>query len=90
MVYESDLTNLLSMWKGRLEDTNRQDYHDAINDCIFDVNWLLENKHKEEAAIRQIDDDRFASMSIEELQELMEEQEADNYLSSMEFQEKYY
>lgn len=69
MLYESDLNKLLGQWTERLDfQTAKQEYKDAVRDCIYDLKCLLDKNFEEEALA----------------EEAFEQQLADNYLSTIE------
>lgn len=72
MIYESDVSNLLSKWNERLQKTDSLQYKDALYDCLYDLKTLSEKSFNEEI----------------DYQEMLEESYADNYLSSMEAHEQ--
>lgn len=50
MLYESELTNLLSQWQERLGTTdNNSSYKDALSDCIYDLRTVIDSSFAEEA-----------------------------------------
>ena len=49
MLYESDLNNLLSQWKERMNEQTDSAYKDAVSDCIYDLNSLLDKSLSDEA-----------------------------------------
>lgn len=54
MLYESDLTNLLSQWQERLgENKVEQSYKDALNDCIYDLRTLIDSNFTQEALAQE-------------------------------------
>lgn len=69
MLYESDLNKLLSQWTERLGfQTAKQEYKDALRDCIYDVKCLVDKNFEEETLAR----------------EAWEQQMADDYLATIE------
>ena len=55
MLYESDISNLLSQWQKRLDTkSSEQPYKDALSDCIYDLRCLVDNNHKEEALANEV------------------------------------
>lgn len=72
MIYISDLQNLVSSWLERLGDSSQPlPYRDALNECIYDLNNLIDHSLIEEA----------------DYQDMLESWNADNYLSSLEAHE---
>lgn len=54
MVYESDISSLLSEWKKMLKDKAIEpSYKDAIRDCIYDLNCLIDNNFSQEALAQE-------------------------------------
>ena len=50
MLYESDVANLLSQWQERLNsNVDEVPYRDCLNDCIYDLNNLMDKNFAEEA-----------------------------------------
>jgi hypothetical protein len=69
MLYESDLNKLLDQWTERLGfQTAKQEYKDALRDCIYDVKCLIAKNFEEETLAR----------------EAWEQQMADDYLATIE------
>ena len=49
MIYLSDIQNLISEWTERMDlIVYPQSYRDAISDCIYDLNNLVDDAIKEE------------------------------------------
>lgn len=54
MLYESDISHLLSQWQERLSsDSNEQPYKDCLSDCIYDLNCLMDKNFAEEALAQE-------------------------------------
>ena len=54
MLYESDISHLLSQWQERLESNcNEQSYKDCLSDCIYDLNCLMDKNFAEEALAQE-------------------------------------
>lgn len=72
MLYDSDVNTLLSQWQERLSfQTAKQEYKDAVRDCIYDLRMLIDKQFQEEC---------LANEAFE--QKLKEDKELwDNYLS---------
>lgn len=69
MLYDSDLNQLLTQWSERLGfQTAKQEYKDAVSDCIYDLKCLIDKGFEEEALAN----------------EAFEQQLADSYLSTIE------
>lgn len=74
MIYISDLQQLLSQWQERAKsDSQPTFYKDALNDCVYELNSLIEKSVLEDA----------------DYEDMLEEIEADNYLSSVEAHESF-
>ena len=74
MVYISDLQQLLSQWQERAKSGSQPTfYKDALNDCVYELNSLIEKSVLEDA----------------DYEDMLEEIEADNYLSSVEAHESF-
>ena len=72
MVYISDLQQLVSQWLERMSDTTQPiEYRDALNECIYEVNGLIDKSINTEANCQQ----------------QLDEQWADAFLSSLEAEE---
>lgn len=72
MIYTSDLQQLVSAWKERATSAAQPtSYKDALNECIYDLDQLVDN-----SIIEEID-----------YQDMVDSWEADTYLSSMEAHE---
>lgn len=72
MVYISDLQQLVSQWLERMGNPIQSfEYKNALNECVDDLNNLIEKSLEEEI----------------DYKEAMESWEADNYLSSIEAHE---
>ena len=49
MLYDSDLNQLLAQWAERLSfQTAKQEYKDAVRDCIYDLRILIDKQFQEE------------------------------------------
>ena len=49
MLYDSDLNKLLDQWIERLSfQTAKQEYKDALRDCIYDLKCLVDKQFQEE------------------------------------------
>jgi hypothetical protein len=82
MPFQSDIVSLLSQWKERaLNESYSDQYRDAVNDCIYELNDIVRKRMMEEAVDR---------MSDEDIKQYFEEIDADSYISSSEFIEPYY
>lgn len=72
MVYINDLQQLVSVWLDRLDNpAQSSDYRDALSECIYDLNNLIESMINEEFSAKEV----FDSMA------------ADDYLSTIEAHE---
>lgn len=72
MVYITSLQELVSQWLERVADTTQpQSYKDALNECIYEVNNLIDKAIDTEA----------------DCQQQLDEQWADAFLSSLESDE---
>lgn len=72
MIYISDLQQLVSQWLERMGNPIQSfEYKNALNECVDDLNNLIEKSLEEEI----------------DYKEAMESWEADNYLSSIEAHE---
>lgn len=71
MIYNTALNGLLSQWQCRLHQKYDASYKDALNDCIYELNQLINNNMIEE-------------MADQEAYEYYTSQEADDFLASME------
>ena len=79
MIYEHDLQELMTQWNSRIKSQEYDpSYCDAINDCVYDLKNLISNLSQEEAEVC----DPFANMSEEELKEVFEDMQANDYLMS--------
>jgi hypothetical protein len=82
MPFQSDIVSLLSQWKKRaLNESYSDQYRDAVNDCIYELNDIVRKRMMEEAVDRMTDED---------IKQYFEEIDADSYISSSEFIEPYY
>ena len=54
MVYESDISNLLSQWQ-KIADRPLVDtsYKDAVRDCIYDLKMLIDKQFQEEIMAKE-------------------------------------
>ena len=69
MIYISDLQQLVASWLERMGNSSQPlPYRDAIGECLYDLNNLIDKSLIEEA----------------DYQEMLEEWDADNFLSSSE------
>lgn len=71
MVYICDLQQLIREWLERMNTAQPPSYKDALRDCIYDLNQLVDRAIEEEF----------------DYKEMVESQIADSYLSSMEAHE---
>ncbi len=72
MITVSDLQQLLNEWHERVEQPFQPfEYKTGVNDCIYDLNKLINHSIEEEF----------------DYQDMLESWEADEYLSSMESHE---
>ena len=72
MIYISDLQNLVSNWLERMNDSSQPSaYKDAVNDCVYDLNGLIDKFINEEC----------------NAMDYLDSIEADNFLSSLEAHE---
>lgn len=87
MVYESDIVGLLSLWLKRLKEGDHPSpYKDALEECRYELNELLENSLVKESVPQ--DYSFFDDLPSEEIQQYLLEQQADAYLASLEAHEK--
>ena len=72
MIYISDIQQLANTWTERMNNpTQSFDYKNAISECIYDLNQLINHSIEEEL----------------DYKEMLDSWEADNYLSSIEAHE---
>ena len=72
MVCISELQNLVSIWLERMNDSSQpSQYRDAVNDCIYDLNGLIDKSINEEF----------------DAKDFLDSLNADDYLSSLEAHE---
>ena len=72
MVYVSELQDLVSQWLDRMSNTEQPvPYRDALNECVYEVNKIIDNAIEAE----------------EDCQRQLDEQWADSFLSSLEADE---
>ena len=72
MIYISDIQQLADKWTERMNNpTQSFDYKNAISECIYDLNQLINHSIEEEL----------------DYKEMLDSWEADNYLSSIEAHE---
>lgn len=74
MVYISDLQHLVSQWTERMSSSQPLSYRDALSECIYELNCLI-NKTL------------LNDMTEQDALDYLLSQEADSYLSSMEAHE---
>ena len=75
MVYIADLQQLINSWQERLgSNVQPSPYKDALSDCIYDLNQLINRAILNE-------------MAEKDARDYILSQEADDYLSSMEAHE---
>ena len=75
MIYISDIQQLANKWTERMNNpTQSFDYKNAISECIYDLNQLINKTLLDE-------------LTEEDARQYLLEQEADSYLSS---EENYY
>lgn len=75
MIYISDIQQLADKWTERMNNpTQSFDYKNAISECIYDLNQLINKTLLDE-------------LTEEDARQYLLEQEADSYLSS---EENYY
>jgi len=48
MLYESDISQLLTRWEAGLANQS-SDYKIAVRDCMYDLKGLIDEQHKQEA-----------------------------------------
>lgn len=57
MITETSISGLLATWNERsLDKSYSQEYRDALFDCIYELNQLLEKSFQEEYTQRELDD----------------------------------
>lgn len=72
MIYVSDLQQLVSQWLDRLDNpTQPQSYKDALGECIYELNKLIDKSIEEEL----------------DYKDALDSWDADNFLSSLEAHE---
>lgn len=72
MVYISDLQELVSQWIERMRNTSQPvPYRDALNECVYELNSIIDKALSIEA----------------DSQQMLDEQWADAYLSGLESDE---
>ena len=72
MICVSDLQQLISSWQERMgKQTHPLEYKNALSECIYDLNQLINHSIEEEL----------------DYKEMLDSWEADNYLSSIEAHE---
>jgi len=69
MVYITDLQELVSQWLDRMKDvTQPEPYRDALNECIYEVNKIIERAIDTEANCQQQLDEQWADAFLSSLQ----------------------
>ena len=86
MISQRDIESLVSQWDARLHNESYEaSYKDALGECIYELNQLLEKSILEEADSMDFLEREFLEhLPSEEAAQYLLEQEADYYLSSME------
>ena len=74
MLYESDISSLLSQWQKELKESKDPSYKDGLRDCIYDLRMLIDEHFKEEVLA----------------QEAWESQMAEDYLATIEAHDLFY
>lgn len=79
MVHSTNINDLLHAWQNKLQNNHlSSEYKDALNDCLYDLQEVLKYSWQEEF---------LDSLPSEEAEQYLLEQEADNYLSTIEAHE---
>ena len=83
MINLSQINSLLTQWEERKNSSvcltaYQRAYNDGLRDCIYDLQCLTKDVLETEI---------LDSMPSEEIQKMIDEQEADNYLASIEAHE---
>jgi len=82
MIVEDNIRSLLSQWKERLSNESySEEYRCALGECMYDLQNILDKIKKEEAANLQ---EVIANLPSKEVEDYLMQQEADEYLASME------
>ena len=53
MIYESDVSNLITSWKNELKQNQDATYKDGIRDCIYDLTMLIKKSSEEDALAKE-------------------------------------
>ena len=82
MIAERNIESLLSQWKERLRNESySEEYRCALGECMYDLQTILGKiKEEEEANLQEV----IASLPPKEVEDYLLQQEADDYLSSLE------
>lgn len=85
MITERNISSLLSQWKERLSnDDYSEEYRCALGECMYDLQNILDKiKEEEEANLQEV----IANLPSKEVEDYLMQQEADEYLSSIEAHE---
>lgn len=79
MVSDKDIASLLAIWKKRLTYIDERNAYDALNDCIYELSQLCMYSIPPEC-IETIPQD----IPSGEIQDYLDNVEADDYLSTIE------
>lgn len=82
MIIEDNISSLLSQWKKRLSNESySEEYRCALGECMYDLQNILDKiKEEEEANLQEV----IANLPSKEVEDYLMQQEADEYLASME------
>ena len=82
MIIEDNISSLLSQWKKRLSNESySEEYRCALGECMYDLQNILDKiKEEEEANLQEV----IANLPFKEVEDYLMQQEADEYLASME------
>ena len=87
MIYFTDIHGLLNEWECRTSSSEDANYTLAIQECIYDLRKLVDNAIDQQNKDWEAEKARYAKELEDEVYKTLLEDEADDYLASMEAHE---
>lgn len=89
MIYDYEIRGLIATWQERLHPTtNEPSYKEALAECIFELDDLVRVSHEKELLQREAEEQEImATLPDEDIMSIIQQWEADSYLSSIEAHE---
>lgn len=87
MIYFTDLKNLMEQWEQRASDSTDSSYAIALKECVYDLKNLIDTTLDQQNKDWEAAKEEYLKKFEDEVCKTLLEEEADDYLASMEAHE---